>query len=69
MEKRSLQSIVFQIIENKRVLCYNKKSQQMRKRGRDKTVKSLFTGSQKKRQWRTESVIKAGGDMNNMARL
>ena len=59
MEKWSLQSIFFQIIENERVLCYNIKSELMWSGGREGTVKSLFTGSQKKRQRKVESVIKA----------
>ena len=59
MEKWSLQTIFFQIIENERVLCYNTKSEHMRRGGREGTVKSLFTGSQKNRQRKVESVIKA----------
>lgn len=54
-----MQSIFFQIIENERVLCYNIESEHMRRGGREGTVKSLFTGSQKKRQRKVESVIKA----------
>ena len=59
MEKWSLQSIFFQIIENERVLCYNIKSEHMRRGGREGSLKSLFTGYQKKRQRTVDSVIKA----------